>query len=239
MIKHKLRQISPSSQSGFTIIESLVAILVVAILLAAVAPVIVLSAATRVQAKRIETATDAAKNYMDGVRSGIIAAPPSPITDSTTVADYAVPTAGSLTCSSGNAYCTTPATNLYCVDLDNDGACTKTSSQDLVIQAVRYNKAIDPSTIPSGTPTNIIDPKKGYQLGIRVYRADGFADTTTLKKTRIDDSSSNSKQSTFAAGLGDRKTPLVEMTTEISNKTVIFTDFCTRLRQTNPQSTCS
>jgi prepilin-type N-terminal cleavage/methylation domain-containing protein len=227
MVHHKQQQASLSSQSGFTIIESLVAILVVAILLTAIAPVIVLSVATRVQAKRIETATDAAKSYIDGVRSGTITAPNSPITDSTDIADYAAPTAnGSLTCTA-NAYCSSPANNLYCVSLDGNN-CTTTSTNNFVIQAIRYNKA---TVTSGGSTTNIVDSTKGYQLGIRVYRADGFADSTPLKKAKA--TPPNPKQATFTGGGGDRKTPLVEITTEIT-KGVTFSDFCDRLRQPSP-----
>ncbi len=62
-------------QSGFTIVESLMAIVVVGILLTVIAPVITLSVATRVQARRVELATQAVKTYIDGIRTGAIAAP--------------------------------------------------------------------------------------------------------------------------------------------------------------------
>ncbi len=231
MIHHKQQQASLSSQSGFTIIESLVAVIVVAILLTAIAPVIVLSVATRVQARRIELATDAAKSYMDGVRSGTITPPPSPITGTTdtfAVADYGVPATGSLTCNTTDSsypYCTSPATNLYCVDGDGDG-CTTNSSRDFIIQAFRYNKF---TTTSGGVTTNIVDPTKGYQLGVRVYRADGFSSDGGVLKN----ASNAPKQMTFTGGGGDRKTPLVEITTEIT-KGVTFSDFCDRLQPSSP-----
>ena len=62
--------------AGFTIIESLVAVIVLGILMTAIAPTIVLSTATRVQSRRIELATLAARGYIDGVSSGNIPAPP-------------------------------------------------------------------------------------------------------------------------------------------------------------------
>jgi prepilin-type N-terminal cleavage/methylation domain-containing protein len=228
MIYQKLRQISPSNESGFSIIESLVAILIVSILLAAIAPVIVLSVATRVQAKRIEKASEAARSYIDGVQSGIITAPNSPITDSTTIADYAVPTVGSLTCTANN-YCTAPANNLYCVSFDGN-SCTTTSTNNYVIQAIRYNPATETT---GGSTKNITDPTKGYQLGLRVYRSDGFASAGgSLKKAP-------NKQATFTGGAGDRKTPLVEMTTEISDDNTKFSDFCDRLEDIgNTASSC-
>jgi type II secretory pathway pseudopilin PulG len=55
----------------------LLAIIVVSVLLAAIAPVIMLSAATRVQARRVELATQASRAYVDGVRAGAVAPPNS------------------------------------------------------------------------------------------------------------------------------------------------------------------
>ncbi|RUR80818.1 hormogonium polysaccharide secretion pseudopilin HpsB [Chlorogloeopsis fritschii PCC 9212] len=213
MIQHKQQQNNPtSSESGFTIIESLVAILVAAVLLAAIAPVIVLATATRVQSRRIELATQAAKTYIDGVRTRAI---PPPASTSTGVSLNAsdAPTVGSLTCNA-NQYCTVPATpadNLYCIDGDG-GGCTIASTKDLIIQAFRYNTA---ST----------DAKAGYQLGLRVYRADGFNSDGSLRKAPL-------KQTTFTGGLGDRKAPLVEMITAIAPQSTSFNDLCNRLKDT-------
>lgn len=234
MIHYKQQPASQSSESGFTIIESLMAIVVVAILMTAIAPVIILSVATRLQARRVELATDAAKAYIDGVRSGTIPAPP--VDKTKKLQENTAPTVGSLTCSNGNNYCSTPATNLYCVDADG-GGCSISSSKDLVIQAFGYNK-------------NSTDDQEGYQLGIRVYRADGFrSDGGDLKRTyNPTEPDKSNKQATFAGGAGDRKTPLFEMTTEISNKSTSFGNFCDRLKppdfnptsnpKPNPQSEC-
>jgi prepilin-type N-terminal cleavage/methylation domain-containing protein len=210
-----------SSQSGFTIIESLVAMIVVAILLTAIAPVIVLSVATRIQAKRIETAADAAKNYIEGVRSGAITPPPTTGSTTITLSSYPQPSVGTLTCSA-NSYCTAPSANLYCIDLDGSG-CSSTSSKDLVIQAFSYNQAT------SGSTTNATN---GYQLGVRVYRASGFSGNSgNLQQAPY-------KQNTFTGGLGNASIPLVEMTTAIDTG-FVFSNLCTRLQQTNAQSTCS
>lgn len=226
MINYKKLQASLSKQSGFTIIESLVAVIVVAILMTAISPVIVLSVATRVQARRIELATDAATAYIDGIKSKKIDPPSSPITGGNkSIKDYNPPVVGTLTCRTNSAsypYCTRPATNLYCVDGDG-GGCTKDSSKDFVIQSFRYNKTSS-------------DAEKGYQLGLRVYRADGFVNSGgNLKKAP-------SKQNTFTGGIGNRKTPLFEITTEISNDATSFSDLCDRLQRQNssdnPQSSC-
>jgi prepilin-type N-terminal cleavage/methylation domain-containing protein len=211
MIKHKKQpKIPRSSESGFTIIESLIAMLVASFLLAAVAPVIVLATASRVQARRIELGTQAARTYIDGVKIGAIPAPEATSTGVTLNA-FDPPSVGSLTCNA-NAYCTAPATpanTLYCIDADG-GGCTVGNSKDLLVQAFRYNSA--------STSANA-----GYQLAVRVYRADGFNSDGSLKKAP-------SKQATFTGGLGDRKAPLVEMTTAIAPQTSSFNDLCNRLK---------
>lgn len=217
MINYKKLQTSQSNQSGFTIIESLVAVIVVAILMTAISPVIVLSVGTRVQSRRIELATDAATAYIDAIKSKKIEAPSSPITGAgQNIKDYDPPSVGTLTCNKPSDYCTRPATNLYCVDGDGDGGgCSKTSSKDFVIQAFRYNKASS-------------NDEDGYQLGLRVYRADGFASNGgDLKQAPT-------KQNTFTGGIGNRKTPLFEITTEISDENTSFGDLCNRLQPQNP-----
>lgn len=238
MITHKSQQHSTqSSQSGFTIIESLMAIVVVGILMTVIAPVIVLSVATRVQAMRVQLASQAASTFIDGVKSGAIAVLPNhtvsldEVNETSTppnrfnpqrgtFSDAAVPS-GTLNCptnTTGYPYCSnssTPSTtvlSLYCNDLDG-GGCTSASNKDLIVQAFR-----------SATPTST-DANKGYVLGLRVYRSDAFSDNTALRTQK----QVGSKQSTFTGGLGNRKAPLVEMTTEISTQNTKFTDLCDRL----------
>ncbi|MEO1374149.1 MAG: hormogonium polysaccharide secretion pseudopilin HpsB, partial [Cyanobacteria bacterium J06635_10] len=185
----KLRPPS-SNQSGFTIIESLVAIIVVGILMTAIAPTIVLSVATRVQARRVEFATDAAQSYIDGVRSGTIEPPELPNKSDDELEEYDfskydAPKQGTLTCNA-NDYCSKPDTNLYCVDGDADGSCTIATSKDMIVQAFRYN--------PSST-----EPEDGYSLGVRVYRADAF-DKKKVKELKALKNDDAKKQSTFTGG---------------------------------------
>jgi prepilin-type N-terminal cleavage/methylation domain-containing protein len=226
-----------SSQSGFSIIEVLLAIIVVSILMAAIAPAIVLSVATRMQAKRIELGTTAAKSYIDGVRSGAIK--PPLITNAHTIAnDVEVPTGGGFTCSAPAGvtpapkafYCTDPPSNLYCIDNDNTGNCETTSFQDMVVQGFGLSPegAVGPTE-----EENEKTAKKGYLLGIRVYRADAFADSSDLKKS---DQDANRAASTFTGGQGDRKAPLIEMTTEIFTPDTKYSDLCNRL---DPINGCS
>ncbi|MGD1911536.1 MAG: hormogonium polysaccharide secretion pseudopilin HpsB [Rivularia sp. (in: cyanobacteria)] len=225
----KLRPPS-SNQSGFTIIESLVAIIVVGILMTAIAPTIVLSVATRVQARRVEFATDAAQSYIDGVRSGTIEPPELPNKSdeqlkSYDFSKYDAPKQGTLVCKA-NDYCSKPDTNLYCVDGDADGSCKITTSKDMIVQAFRYN--------PSSK-----EPEDGYSLGVRVYRADAF-DKKKVKELKALKDDDAKKQSTFTGGTGLRsvQTPLMEITTDISNGTN-FSSFCDRLKvDKNDDSNC-
>jgi prepilin-type N-terminal cleavage/methylation domain-containing protein len=221
----------PSTQSGFTIIECLLAIILVSILMVAIAPAIVFSVATRLQARRVELGTQAARAYIDGVRAGTIDAPTPilPALPKATSPNYAqkrkqfaespAPTPGILTCPMGNQYCTTPPLSLYCVDLDGKPGCGSNSSKDLVVQAFR-------SAVPRRVGGQLDDGSKGYLLVVRVYRADGFAKAGDLKK--MSDSGAK-KAMTFAGGMGDPKAPLTELTTEIRTSKTDFESLCDRL----------
>jgi prepilin-type N-terminal cleavage/methylation domain-containing protein len=227
-----------STQSGFTIIESLLAIIIVTLLMTAVAPVIALSVATRVQAKRVELATAAAKSYIDGVRSGSITPPPIENSKSFDFSKAPAPSAGSLICQNNRDYCKTPKKDLYCIDGDDVTnnpslkGCSNKSSKDLVIQAIPFN--------PNATsPT---DTKKGYQLGIRVYRADAFTTGRTLLPGTLQSGQKGKDKvaSSFTGGTGLRRDqpPLVKMKTEIvtdGDQGTKFLDVCQRVYKTKFQ----
>jgi prepilin-type N-terminal cleavage/methylation domain-containing protein len=208
----------PASQSGFTIIESLVAIIVVTILMIGLAPVITLSVATRVQARRVEQATQAARSYLDGVRTGAIAFGPTDADDEegthgAITEDKAgdaddnlnkvpAPTKAAPNCAA-NQYCSQPTQNdavFYCVDGDEDDQCN--SFQDFIIQA--FGK------IPTqgGAPNRIY---QSYKLGVRVYRADAFTSDFTQGFEK------DAPQSSFTGGIGlsPNQAPLVIMSTEV------------------------
>jgi prepilin-type N-terminal cleavage/methylation domain-containing protein len=215
---------SANSQAGFTIIESLMAMVVVSILMAAIAPVLTLSVATRVQAKRIELGTQAARAYIDGVRSGVIIPPSHKIllseVDSSTkaftpdrvdfVEEGGIPSQ-SLSCTSLTAgYCTNTATaSMYCIDRDANNQCS--GLKDFIIQAFR-----------STTSDTVDDTNKGYVLAVRVYRADAFNNGSTLKV--------GEQQATFTGGLGNKQTPLIEVSTEVISKDADtnYSSYCDR-----------
>ncbi len=207
-----------------------------------IAPVIVLSVATRVQARRVELGTQAARTYIDGVRSGKITLPRDTVfldqieTDSITgekIFKYArdkfaeVPPPPALAITDCDAttirsnqnyphYCrNTLRLSLYCVDIDGDGVCKNSSATDLIVQAFR--------SVANATDD---DGSKGYLLGVRVYRADAFDGNTNLQATQ---ERQGKKIATYTGGRGDRQGPLIEMTTEVRGNATSYKGFCERL----------
>ncbi|MBD2412925.1 prepilin-type N-terminal cleavage/methylation domain-containing protein [Nostoc calcicola FACHB-389] len=228
MIKHKQQQIHPSGEAGFTIIESLVAILLITILLAAIAPTIIIATATRVQSKRVELATQAARSFIDGVKTGAVTAPGTTIAPDGTLAGNLLNTT--------NMPPPTSSTSLYCV--------TKDASNNLIISTtvctnILFYIQAKTITVATSTPTDTTGiPRDGYRLGIRVYRSD-----IDFTKTVSASNGNNKKtQNTFTGTLGDRQSPLVEMTTEIGSRNTSFNALCQRLAitgSTTSNTTCN
>jgi prepilin-type N-terminal cleavage/methylation domain-containing protein len=178
----------PSRDGGYTIIESLVAMVVVAVLMIAIAPVMAFSVATRVQARRVELATQAARTYIDALRTGAINpdVPGFPIQAPGNLEDASVPSG---------------VNDTYCVNLDGSD-CTNLTNKNKAfrVQGAWLNQnAANEAELKS----------KGYQLLVRVYRADSFDPGVTLRPPK------DAKQSVVGSGLGDKTIPVVEMSTEI------------------------
>ncbi len=213
----KWQQINPNA--GYTIMEGLVAMIMVAFLMSAVAPVIALSVGTRVQARRIELASQAARSYIDGVRSGAITAPGAPQApgDPNDVlgqdpSSTNAPSGVNLTCvDKDGQYCGDLDSNgqLFCIDGGDGGGCTTNSTTDMIIQAGRWH----------GNASGI-DAILGYQLLVRVYRADAFQEASLEIGTQ---------QSAVTNAIGNRRLPVVEMVTEISPANASFQNICERL----------
>jgi len=183
MTKRQQQQnLSQSRDGGYTIIESLVAMIVVSVLMIAIAPVMAFSVATRVQARRVELASQAATAYINALRVGAIKPPTG--TSGFPAQD-----------SSDPPLAPTASNNLYCVDLDKETTgCV--SNKDFFVQGVWRNPA---NTTNDPTTT-------GYELTVRVYRADGFA---TGRPMIIQ------QQSVANSALGNPQAPLVVMKTQI------------------------
>ncbi|MDA0266979.1 MAG: type II secretion system protein [Cyanobacteria bacterium] len=138
--------------SGLTLIECLVAIIVIAISVAAVAPALVLTVATRVQSQQSEQALNLAQTEIDQVRlvvergeSGYVAS--TPISTAAYADIRTVPAPTTFVAS------TTAVEQAALVDLNGDG------SNDFAIQTFRN---------PGYTPSGSTDPI-AFDMGVRVY----------------------------------------------------------------------
>ena len=158
---------------GFSLIESLVAVAVVSILIVSIAPMVALSTSARVNARRIDQATQAARSYIDAVRGGAIDTTnfPADLIKNTantqnqyTFEAIAVPTSAILSLDS---------TTVRGIKVDANGNGFSTSDpQDLFIQPMR-----------SGSSTSTQLSRQGFWLAVRVYRADALlAGSALLKK---------------------------------------------------------
>ncbi|NKB18891.1 MAG: type II secretion system protein [Pseudanabaena sp. CRU_2_10] len=198
-------------QSGFTLIESIMAVVVLGILLSAIAPMVALSVAARVQARRVDQATQAGRLYTEGVRGGTIAVSNFP----TTLLPAALATApyfndipspnspGGITLSFP-ADCNNVDVPGICVDSNSNGFSTS-DPQDLVIQPMRTG----------GTGAANLENlnRRGFDLGVRVYRADAFASAIALYKGSEPECSFS--KLTFRSTSGVKQCPLVVMSAEV------------------------
>ena len=155
MKRQQQQNLSQSRDGGYTIIESLVAMIVVSVLMIAIAPVMAFSVATRVQARRMELATQAARAYIDALRTGAI--------ERNDPRGFPLPDAAAP--SNGNG--------LYCINMGPD--CNNVNNQGFFVQGVLQNLATNPA--PADPTTT------GYSLTVRVYRSDVFTAGTGAIKT--------------------------------------------------------
>ena len=204
----------PTSESGYTILEGIMAILMVTVMLTLVGPVIAFSVGTRVQAKRIELASQAAKTYVDSLRAGSL---PPPVdnnkTDASPLKGRPAPNSGQadggdLDCDDKSGFCKNKdadSKTLYCVSFDGNNTCSNDSLVDMVVQA----QACYP-----GSPT-VLNEKEGYHLLVRVYRANAFGKLTGGFKPQKADGSDAGSDSSVTNALGDPSKPLTTFTTYI------------------------
>ncbi|MEQ9486119.1 hormogonium polysaccharide secretion pseudopilin HpsB [Coleofasciculus sp. F4-SAH-05] len=247
----KLHPNLQATQAGFTIIESLLALMLVSILMVALSPVIVLSVATRVQARRVELATQAARTYIDGVRAQTILDPPI---SNLEFKDIAAPKAtGTLKCDDNidyTDYCQTPSgqtvANVDDVEKEvcEDAQCTTTKDEQITVTTLYCVDLDEEKGCSTDSTTDMIvqavgyhkdesgDPQArydryndtGYELGIRVYRASAFKESGNLEKSVGDKSQHKSQQAGAAAGVFESQLPLLEITTAISPRQPSLSD---------------
>ncbi len=208
--KRSLNQ-QANPESGFSLIESLVAAAVVSILIVSIAPMVALSTSARVNARRIDQATQAARSYIDAVRGGVIDAskfPNSMVASNPnaqgqyTFEGIVPPTDTLLTLDSAAA--TTPVRGIR-IDADGNGFSVN-DPQDLVIQPMRSGPLGSLATVSTDLQ------RQGFWLAVRVYRADALNGANTLKKgTEAECAASKTPFSSTASIL----CPLVTMRSQI------------------------
>jgi prepilin-type N-terminal cleavage/methylation domain-containing protein len=206
-----------NKDAGFTIMESLIAMVVVSSLMLAISPVLILSASTRVQSRRVELSAQIARSFIDGVRFGRITAeditPVNINIDQNALSSRNITnsTDGYLISSASMPAPTSPA-GLYCVQSDGTIQPPENNCENRLffIQASR-------------TSINGSDPKDGYRLAVRVYRKDIDFEKTVLANTN------NTKNTQAVVGSGNKQAPLVEIIADIANNNTSFTALCNRL----------
>lgn len=201
------------------------AVAVVSILMTAILPMIVLTTATRVQSRRVDLATQAARGYIDGVRSGVIdiTANTFPFVESTAGISrnqyfYDIPAPNSTNIASLNA--------IKGVKVDTNGSgFTVNDPQDLVIQPMR-GYGTDLST-------------QGFYMQVRVYRADAFTQDAagnlngiqsglTLQTGNDESACPNGRKVVISTG-GAKDCPLVVMKVDINPSTSTLSQIKSRL----------
>jgi len=185
----KIRRSLESEQAGFTLLESLVAAAVVGILIVSIAPMVALSTSARVNARRIDQATQAGRSYIDAVRGGVVDVTNFPSTlvvstpnaqDQYTFESIVVPTTAtfppSTICNNALAQ-NVPSGKVpgICIDANGNGFSVN-DPQDFFIQPMRSGPY---SAVPGAAATDLRD--QGFWLAIRVYRADALAGTAALR----------------------------------------------------------
>jgi type II secretory pathway pseudopilin PulG len=223
-----LETLLQSGESGFTILEALMALMIAAILLVAIAPMVTLSVAARVQGRRVDLATQAARSYIDGLRSG---ANPPPGNNSAefSAGNLGVPAPERLP---GNPE-TAANEGITCLDKNlNTSRCVSTNNPPfLVIQAFRGLESSTTAAITDADQKNEAIQKEGYCLGVRVYRADAFQNGSAPTETQPN-------KAPWTSSLSSKKSPLVVMQTQIINQTS-FEDYQKRYAPSDPADPAS
>jgi hypothetical protein len=186
----------------------------------AISPVLILSASTRVQSRRVELSAQIARSFIDGVRSGRITAEDIPTVNininqnALSSRNITNSTDGYLFSSASMAAPTSETKkDLYCVQSDGTiqpPDCSSNQNNLFYIQAGRRRI--------NGAGTN-----DGYRLAVRVYRKDIDFDKTVLANTNT------TKNTQAVVGSGNKQAPLVEIIADIANNNTSFTDLCNRL----------
>lgn len=203
-----LHQRQHSSQEGLSLIECLVAIIIIALTVVAITPPIMLATATRVQSRRAEQANQIAQGELDRVRSIVERGGPTyaagllPASAGTSINNVAAaasalssgPLLTPATCT-GSRYPDTLATLTQLVRVDVNGDC----QIDYAMQVFR-NDGI--------TPAGETAPYS-FTMGVRVYAVyPGEATLPPLQTTRASLILGTGPRDTISPGAGQQRRPL-------------------------------
>ena len=224
--KPGLKNSFSSPEAGYTIIEGLVAMIMVAALMSAVAPIIAYSVGTRVQARKVELAAQAARSYIDAVRKGQLN-PPNGVSISKSQQLSASPLSECWQIKNNKLqYCQSPLINIndgefYCVDNDDDDKCTPDSLTDMMVHGVisldNINNGTYKNDIVAATPDE--RQQLGYILQVKVYRAQAFSNSVTLSDKGVPFTVNNSG---LATKDGETERPLFVTKTEMAPTKDLF-----------------
>ncbi|WP_103669097.1 type II secretion system GspH family protein [Pseudanabaena sp. BC1403] len=225
----KTRRSLESEEMGFTLLESLVAAAVVGILIVSIAPMVALSTSARVNARRIDQATQAGRSYIDAVRGGVIDVTNFPNSlvantpnaqDQYTFEGIAVPNTTSFppaTICNNSLATNVPSGKVpgICIDANGNGFSIQ-DPQDFFIQPMRSGPLSSVATASTDLRS------QGFWLAIRVYRADALAGTAPLR-TGIDTGGADTgciQRSNAFASTASITCPVVTMRSQIFLPTV-------------------
>jgi len=225
----KTRRSLESEEAGFTLLESLVAAAVVGILIVSIAPMVALSTSARVNARRIDQATQAGRSYIDAVRGGVIDVTNFPDSlvanapnaqDQYTFQGIVAPTTTSFppaTICNNSLAANVPSGKVpgICIDSNGNGFSIQ-DPQDFFIQPMRSGPLSSVATASTDLRS------QGFWLAIRVYRADALAGTAPLR-TGIDTGGADTgciQRSTAFASTASITCPVVTMRSQIFLPTV-------------------
>ncbi len=250
-----------SSMAGFSLIESLLAVLVTGIIFVALATAAAISVGVRVQARRIDLANQAARSYIDGVRSGVIDTanfPPALRFDPLTLGGFS----GLAAITATQLNDTDFKTHVTGIRVDTNGnGFSFNDPADLIIQPMRSSFLVNPgsprvlenATFPKiGTALDTARQtleRQGFVLAVRVYRADAFGGpggpilttaNTAGSVLRNNDppcdqfsNFANQGNISFQGGLPDKRCPLVIHSSQVFLSSKNFRDLQQNLNQTN------
>ncbi|MEL6382667.1 MAG: hypothetical protein AAFQ89_09365 [Cyanobacteria bacterium J06626_18] len=188
----KLLRQNPDEDSGLTLLETLVAIIVIALTVSAITPAFVLALATRVRSQRIEQAMQLARNEVDNVRLAMeLTAVDNPNTAGITETrvdllpedvgtgeprDVPAPTSFIDLEDAKCTRATKPASGEACmVSIDRIDTTAPDKGADFAVQAYRVN---------SYTPTGSTDPV-AFEIGVRVYAYEAIENAAAGNLTTV------------------------------------------------------